>query len=220
VFQAYLTTFLIEPPGYEDPIRTVEQMLTSDMKFGFIDEYRVFFEEVPGSVDSAILKKSVRCPDIGASLKWAAVYQNMSLVFDNLNIEIFHDMGKLTDENHRPLLCELENGGVGNMELVLLVPRGCHLLELLNVIIQHMVESGILTHIKKRDFHKEKFISMSGALAFDDTHTVFGVRHLQTAFYLLVIGYLLAFVCFVTEIMWHRYRSKVCEPTGTFVCHG
>ena len=34
VFQAYLTTFLIEP-GYEEPIRTVEQMLTSVWNMGF-----------------------------------------------------------------------------------------------------------------------------------------------------------------------------------------
>jgi len=37
VFQAYLTTFLIEP-GYEEPIKTLEQMLTSELKFGYIDE--------------------------------------------------------------------------------------------------------------------------------------------------------------------------------------
>jgi hypothetical protein len=38
---------------------------------------------------------------------------------------------------------------------------------------------------------------------FDDTYTVFGIRHLQIAFYLLMLGYVLAVVCFVTEIMWH-----------------
>jgi hypothetical protein len=34
VFQAYLTTFLIEQ-GYEEPIKTAEQMLKSEMTFGF-----------------------------------------------------------------------------------------------------------------------------------------------------------------------------------------
>ena len=218
VFQAYLTTFLIDP-GYEEPIKTVEQMLKSDMKFGFIDEYELFFENVPGSVDSDILHKYVRCPDRGSSFNWAAVYQNMSIVFDNLNIEICRDMGKLTDENNRPLLCELEDGGVASIDIVLLVLRGSPFLELINDIIDHIVESGILTHIKKRDFPKENILSMPDAFAFDDTYTVFGVRHLQTAFYLLMIGYVLAIACFVTEVMWHRYRSKVCESTGPSVCH-
>ena len=219
VFQAYLTTFLIEP-GYEEPIRTVEQMLTSGMKFGFIDEYEVFLNNVPNSVDSAILNKSVRCPDRGASFNWAAVYQNTSIVFDNLNIEICRDMGKLTDENKRPLLCELENGGVASLDLVLLVLRGSPFLELINDIIDRTVESGILTHIKKRDFPREKILSMPDAFAIDDTYTVFGVRHLQTAFSLLMIGYVLAFAFFVTEVMWQRYRSRVCESTCAFLCHG
>ena len=154
VFQAYLTTLLIEPPGYEEPIKSVEQMLTSDMKFCFIDEYVVFFNNAHDPVDSAILNNAIRCPDRSTSSNWAAVYQNMSIIFDNLNIEFFRDMGKLTDKNNRPLLCELEDGGCGSRELVLLVLRGSPLLELINDIIQHMVESGILTHIKKRDFHK------------------------------------------------------------------
>jgi hypothetical protein len=219
VFQAYLTTFLIEP-GYEEPIKTVEQMLTSDTKFGFNDEYEVFLNTVPNSVDSAILNNAVRCPDSGTSFNWATVYQNMSILFDNLNIEICRDMGKLTDEYKRPLLCELEDGGVVSFDLVLLVLRGNLFLEFINDIIDHTVESGILTHIKKRDFPKEKILSMTNAFTFDDTYTVFGVRHLQTAFYLLMMGYVLAFACFVTEVMWNRYRSKVCEPAGASVCHG
>jgi hypothetical protein len=35
VFQAYLTTFLIEPACVE-PIKTVEQMLNYDKEFGFV----------------------------------------------------------------------------------------------------------------------------------------------------------------------------------------
>jgi hypothetical protein len=103
---------------------------------------------------------------------------------------------------------------------VLLVLRGSPLLELINDIIDHTVESGILTHIKKRNFPKEIILSMSDAFTFDDTYTVFGVRHLQTAFYLLLIGYVLAVACFGTEILWHCYRSKGYKPAGPFLCHG
>jgi hypothetical protein len=116
----------------------------------------------------------VRCPDRDASSNWAAVYQNMSILFDNLNIEICRDMGKLTDGNNRPLLCELEDGGVENVELVLSVLRGIPLLKFINDIIQHTVESGILTHIKKRDFPREKRVSKSDTFA-SITHTLFSV---------------------------------------------
>jgi hypothetical protein len=207
VFQAYLTTFLIEP-GYEEPIKTLEQMLTSNKKFGFIEDYVIFFNNLTDPVDSAILKNAVRCPNLGASFNWAAVYQNTSIIFDTLNIGIFRDMGILTDENNRPLLCELENGGVTSVDLVILVLRGSPFLELINNIIDHTVESGILTHINERDFLREGIFSLSNAFAFEDTYTVFGVRHLQSAFYIMVMGYVLSFACFVAEILWNVYRSK------------
>ena len=62
VFQAYFTAYLIEP-GYEEPIRTVEQMVQSERKFGFNQGYEGMFEEISESVESAIFKNSVRCPD-------------------------------------------------------------------------------------------------------------------------------------------------------------
>jgi hypothetical protein len=98
----------------------------------------------------------------------------MSIIFDNWNIEICRDMGKLTDEIKRPLLCELEDSGVGIVELVLLVLSEYPLLELINNIIKHMVASGILTHKKKRDFPKEKLLSMLAVLR-PMTHTQFAV---------------------------------------------
>jgi len=207
VFQAYLTTFLIEP-GYEDPIKTLQQMLTSDLKFGYIDEYGVYLDYVKDSVELDFINNAVRCPDIGASFNWAAVYQNTSIIFDTLNVEICRDMGKLADENKRPLLCKLEDGGVASLERVLLVYRGTPFLDLINNIIDHTVESGILTHMNKKYLLKEEILLMSNAFAFDDTYIVFGVRNLQTAFYLLLVGYLLAFASFVTEIVWQQHKSK------------
>jgi hypothetical protein len=208
VFQAYLTTFLIEP-GYEEPITTVEQMLKSERKFGFIDEYEVFFNNVSGSVDSSILENAVRCPDRGAAFNWAAAYKNISIILEDMNIEIFRCMGKLSDENKRPLLCKLQDGGVRTWGLVLQVIKGSPLLEVINDIIVHVFEAGISTHIKRRDFSKEKIEATWDDFAFDDTYIAFGASHLQTAFYLLMIGYVMGVACFVTEIVWHRYGSQV-----------
>jgi hypothetical protein len=91
-------------------------------------------------------------------------------------------------------LCELEDGGVESVGLVLLVIKGSPLLEFINDIIQHIVESGILTYIKKRDFPNEKIVSIWDDFAFYDTYTAFGISHLQTAFYILMLGYVLALV--------------------------
>jgi hypothetical protein len=63
-------------------------------------------------------------------------------------------------------------------------------------------------HITERFFDELKMESKLDVHIFDDTYSPMNIIHLQTAFYLLMLGYVLAVVCFVTEIMWHRFRSK------------
>jgi hypothetical protein len=64
-------------------------------------------------------------------------------------------------------------------------------------------------HIKKGSFEKLKVESGFDIPTFDDTYYAISIRHLQTAFYILILGYVMAVVCFVTEIIW--YMSKGCE---------
>jgi hypothetical protein len=61
VYQAYLTTFLIEP-GYKEPIKNVTQMLASKMKFSFFEIYEKYFTYTFESTKSTVLKNVVGCP--------------------------------------------------------------------------------------------------------------------------------------------------------------
>jgi hypothetical protein len=74
-------------------------------------------------------------------------------------------------------------------------------------------------HIKKTGFEISEEGKEFNIPTSDDKYFVFSVSHLQTAFYILMLGYVLAVACFVNEIMWHRYRSKGRERTITSLCH-
>jgi hypothetical protein len=89
-----------------------------------------------------------------------------------------------------------------------LVRKRSPFLEIIDDVIGRIVEGGIFVHIKKRGINEEKLESKFDFPTSADTYYAISIRHLQTAFYLLMLGYVLAVVCFVTEIMWHRYRSK------------
>jgi hypothetical protein len=39
---------------------------------------------------------------------------------------------------------------------------------------------------------------------FADEYLNINIRHMQSAFYMLILGYALAFVSFLIEIIWHR----------------
>jgi len=207
VFQAYLTTFLIEP-GYEEPIRPIEEMIKSGKMIGFARYLDTFLLNSTDPFYSAIVKDAVQCPDQPMCFIWAAVYHNISTVIKDLDVETYRAMGNWTDENNRPLLCEMEGGVVRTFDFAIMVQKGFLFYEFIDDILGHIAEAGIFIHIKKRRFDKFKIVSKLDVPTFDDTYYTISIRHLQTAFYLLIMGYVLAVVCFVTEIMWHRYMSK------------
>jgi hypothetical protein len=151
VFQAYLTTFLVEQ-GYEQPIKTIDQMLKSKMKFGFGDQIQYFFNESWKPVYFDILKESVPCPTLYECLKWAADYQNFSTIVDDFTKEVWRAAGFSTDENNRPLLCELEDGDVAKVDFTFIVDKGNPILKYINDVMDHVVEAGIFMQIKKSRF--------------------------------------------------------------------
>jgi hypothetical protein len=183
-------------------------MLKSEKKFGFNSLYKYFFTDTSDPVDSAIVKDAAHCPDEATCFIWAAVYHNISTVIKDWNMETYLSMGNWTGENDRPLLCELEGGIVIKLDFAMKVSKGFPFFELIDNALSHIVECGIFMHIKKTGFGQIKMESMLDIPTFADTYNAISVGHLQTAFYLLILGYVLAVVCFVTEIMWHRYRSK------------
>jgi hypothetical protein len=100
VFQSYRATFLIEP-GHKEPIRTVEQTLNSERKFGFKQWNRTVFFDTSDSVDSAILENAVSCPDEYTCVTWATGGHNISTILDEISAENYGQIGNWTDENNK-----------------------------------------------------------------------------------------------------------------------
>jgi hypothetical protein len=207
VFQAYFTTYLIEP-GYKEQIKTLDQMLKSDMGFGFCGTYHLLYNGTSDIFDKAILENAVSFPDKDTCFEWAIAQHNFSTVYDSFYMENFRSMLNWMDENKRPLLCQLEDGDVTTHGYALLLTKGHPLLEYINDAIRHIIEGGIFMQINERSLFKKEIQSKFNTYRFDDIYSAISVRHLQTAFYFLLMGYALALASFVTEIMWHRYSSK------------
>jgi len=97
------------------------------------------------------------------------------------------------------ILCEIESGVVRTFDFAFVVQMGVPFSEFIDDVLGRIVEGGIFMHIKKRRFDKFKIESKLRVATFDDTYYAINIRHLQTGFYLLMFGYLLAVVSFVTE---------------------
>jgi hypothetical protein len=72
---------------------------------------------------------------------------------------------------------------------------------------------------KKRCFEKAKTEGKTVSPTFDDTFCAISIRQMQTAFCLLVVGYVLAVVCFVTEILCQYCRINRREHTSSSLCY-
>jgi hypothetical protein len=178
----------------------------------------IFFNDSSESLNSAILRNSVPCPNKDTCFEWAAIYQNFSTILDDMGVEIFRATGKWSNENNMPLLCALEDGVVRTHGSVFYVKNRSQFVELINDVIVRVVEGGIFTHMQKPYFYKIKMDSKFNSPTYTDTYTAISISHLQTVFYLLLLGYVLALASLVTEIMWHHSGSKRHKPNGISFC--
>ena len=70
--------------------------------------------------------------------------------YKRLDVEIYRAWGDWTDENNRPLLCEIE-GSVGKkFDLAIMVREGFPFFEFIDDVLGHIIEGGIFMLIKKK----------------------------------------------------------------------
>jgi hypothetical protein len=63
VFQAFLTTFLIDS-GYKPPIQNMDELFASGIKLAYQQEYSHIFENVDKTEAAKVLRKRVDCPSL------------------------------------------------------------------------------------------------------------------------------------------------------------
>jgi hypothetical protein len=106
------------------------------------------------------------------------------------------------------------------LDFAIKVKNGAPFYEFVDDVLGHIFEGGIFMLRKERFFEEVKKESNLDVPTFDDTYYDINIGHLKTAFYLWMLGYVLAVLYFVTEMMWHCYRSKGRGRKCTSVCHG
>jgi len=204
VFQSFLTAFLTEP-GYERPIENIDQMLDSEIKYGY---YPLFDDVylVSGDANSGtILRNRIKCPVFQVCLKWAYMYKNISLILDELSVEERFSSSSLMDENARPLICSLEDGIIMYVNNVMMLHKGDPRLERINDIIQKVVEAGIFMQWKTSHFESMKI--RAGAIrVYSPLSNFYGfnIKHVTPAFCLLLIGFGVSILMFILELAFYR----------------
>ena len=206
VFQAFLTTFLIDS-GYKTPIQNMDELFSSGMKLSYSPVYRSIFEN-DDETALKVQRNRANCPSFRACLLSAIYHKNASMFFADLDAEGKYASGMMLDENSEPALCRLEDGVVYNDGLRMAMLQGDPLMKRVSEIIDRVVGAGLYNYWISREINSYKLLSRKIAISQPlDGYYSFSLYHVQPAFYLLLMGWCLSVLCFMFELLYYRVLS-------------
>jgi hypothetical protein len=208
VFQGFLTTFIIDP-GYKPPIRNMDEVFASGIKFSYPPEHSDFFEKANQMELLKLQTHLANCPSADACLNWALYHKNVSISLSEEWLDVNYVAGFFCGENSEPLLCRLEDGVIFTTGLSMVMLYGDPLLRRVTEIIDRVVEAGIYNYWFSLRMNKLKINTrVIGIVRPLEDYYSFKLYHMQPAFYLFLMGSCLSAICFVLELMHNRVISK------------
>jgi hypothetical protein len=198
VFQAFLTTFLIDP-GRERHIESIEELLKSGLPYGFDPQCDKTFNDTGDSLMKTILEHRIPCSPYTTCINWVAYHRNFSTPMTD-NIFDYFITTKYVDDQGTPLLCALKEEYYSSNN-VIHVMKGNPLFQRVNEIVGITVESGIFNQWMKERFDSLK--QKKGVISFptlQDGYYNLSLEHMQSAFWVLCVGLALGSAVFVAEL--------------------
>jgi hypothetical protein len=208
VFQAFLTTFLIDS-GYKTPIQNMDELFASGIKLAYQTEYSYIFEIIDEAEASKVQRIRANCPSYNDCVNWAKHQKNVSILLTDMLAEENYATGVYVGKNSEPLLCKLEDGVFLNTGLTMLMIHGDPLMRRFNEIINRVVEAGLYNYWISVRINRIKLLSRRIAFVHPlDEYYSFNLYHMQPAFYLLLMGWCLSVLCFSVEVLYICVLNK------------
>ncbi|KAJ9588253.1 hypothetical protein L9F63_018417 [Diploptera punctata] len=192
VFQAYLTTFLVDP-GVKHHIRSMMELLKSGMLLGVSDSDIIFFNDSSEIFRETILKRRINCKFNISCFIWASKYYNISLV----STQMWYN--EVSADINRHTLCRINDGDLEHSSIVMMLQKGSHFLNPINKVIEAIVQSGIFQHWITMTYYSKKIVKHFLKKHSDNDYHQLNLEHMQSSFYILVLGYLLSILVLIFE---------------------
>jgi hypothetical protein len=195
VYQTYLTTFLVDP-GLQDQISSNDEVINSGMEYGAPSTILTVITELTGYRYRHLFS----CDDHKACQNRVAFKRDFSYVYSTLSME-FVIAARYTDGNGKHLICSFEEI-ISSQLITIPVPKGYVMLERFNTVILHLIQGGFLDHWF-RDIKYTTFLRSAAETSLPTGEYVkLSLLHMQSAVYILLLGLLLSFITFLSEILF------------------
>jgi hypothetical protein len=198
VFQAFLTSFLINP-GRERQIESIQELLRTDLPYGFDPQCDSMFNDTGDGVMKTILQHRIPCSPYTTCMDWVAYHRNFSTPSTDNIVDYFTAI-KYVDNQGKPLVCAIkEEYYSGNN--VIHIMKGNPLFQLVNQIVGRIVEAGIFNQWTKELLDSLKLKKgVTSLWTLQDEYYSLSLVHVQSAFWFLCAGLALATAVFVAQL--------------------
>jgi hypothetical protein len=206
VFQAFLTSFLIDP-GLLPPIRNLGELLDSGIEYGYHPLMDRFLKS-DDEKHKEILHNRKICPNTTACLERVALKGDFAHFISRQVME-YTSYYKFQDVNGDPLVYPFNDDFV-QYNVVMYLTKGSPFLDRFNDIIAHALEAGFLGKWYGDEIYSAKLRAHKlSVLGTDDGYAALSTTHIQGALFLYAIGNVLSFLVFVLEISYRRLSAIV-----------
>jgi hypothetical protein len=201
-------------PRFEPPIDTVEELLQSQMPYGYITPVKIWFTDVEDSTSRTILANGIECPSLDHCLKRIITTQNFAVCGGGLHI-LYLSYQKRYSYSGAPKFIPFKDV-MASYFPSMFFRSGSPLLENFNSIIHRMIAAGMVKQfwerIKMRDIgHAMEDGDEDGDEDNDedgsDDAVVLTLDHLQGAFSLLILGLAFGLIVFIMELLFFGFRK-------------
>ena len=208
IFQAYLTTFLIDP-GVEHQINGIEEVLDAKIKYGYNPGFDIVMQDSSDTLAQTILNNRVECfeRNIPPCLDWIAYHHNFSLLCSKALLQYILSR-HYVDDNGNPHICQAE-GVFFPTNYVTYMTKWNPLLSQFNVRIARLVESGIRDNMMENILHRQRIAASTiRRKVVTEEYFPLSLEHSQGIFAILVPGLSLSILTFFGELLCPKLLWK------------
>jgi hypothetical protein len=188
----------------------MEELYASGIKLAYDPDYSFVLETGDEKDLSKVRSNLANCTEYWICLEWALYQKNVSILLTDTEVEYHYASGNFVDENSKPLLCGLEDGVIFPFSRTMMMFHRDPLMRRVNEIIDRFVEAGLYNHWISMDINWNKLVPEE----VNDVEQVkgyysFNLYHMQSPFYLLLLGWFISALCFTFEVLHHRVLRKI-----------
>ena len=197
VFQAFFTTFLVEP-GYEKPFETFDELINSDIHYGAIEMLELTAFSI-GFNEFRKLKYREECASKVDECMSRTMFKGDMIALNSINFANFFALSKGVHDV-RKVVCFLPVYRAA-FQITIGVQRGDPIVHLLNKHIRMCTENGFVERFWS-DLEHTFQLQAEHNYSEDEMYFVFTLDHLIPAFQILLLGYVLSSVVLVLELFF------------------